>query len=126
MGRARVTIAGMMGAVLVTACWLAALRSDKLDALRWFYALTIAILLLAVLAARLARAERRPFWFGFAVFGWAYLLLGLGLRPQLPSAWGPPSDPVVNVFLPSTEYLGRVRFPVTEQTSMLNERTRRA
>lgn len=127
MGRARVTIAGLMGAVLVTACGLAALRSGQLGALRWFYTLTIVILLMAVLAARLACAERRPFWFGFAVFGWAYLVLGLGLRLQAPAFQSGPwqAETVINPLLPSTDYLLRAQFLGNTQLRTLDDYTRR-
>ena len=47
----------------------------------WYVALytfTAFLLLTAVLAARFRRGYERAFWFGFAVFGWGFFLMGLG------------------------------------------------
>ncbi len=42
------------------------------------YTFTAFLLLFAMLAARFRRGPERAFWFGFAVFGWAFFLMGLG------------------------------------------------
>ncbi|MFI5456796.1 MAG: hypothetical protein ACHRXM_15220, partial [Isosphaerales bacterium] len=36
------------------------------------------LLMLAVIVARFRRGDEKAFWFGFAVFGWGFFLLGLG------------------------------------------------
>jgi hypothetical protein len=85
MKNLRIPIVGLMGTVVLIAVGLAAFRSGSE---RWFeslYSLTIAVLLLGSVGAKYGREESRPFWFGFALFGWAYLLFGLGLRPDQPS-----------------------------------------
>ena len=37
------------------------------------------LLLLTVIIARFPRGDEKAFWFGFAVFGWGFFLLGFGL-----------------------------------------------
>ncbi|SIO25942.1 hypothetical protein SAMN05444166_3299 [Singulisphaera sp. GP187] len=64
-----------MRTVVFAAVSLAAFRSGSLFTLRSFYTLTILILLLTTLGARLCREERRAFWFGFATFGWVFSIL---------------------------------------------------
>jgi uncharacterized membrane protein len=48
-----------------------------------FYTFTVVVLLAAVIAARFRRGNEKAFWFGFAVFGWAFLVLGLGPWPDV-------------------------------------------
>ncbi|WP_406694099.1 hypothetical protein V5E97_23925 [Singulisphaera sp. Ch08] len=102
----RFTIAGLMGTVVLAAAGLAAFRSGSLFALRLFYTLTIVILLLATLAARLCREEMRAFWFGFATFGWVYVILALGLKPGMsPESLAVQPSLFTNEFLLSAEYV---------------------
>ena len=82
MGRLRVTIVGLMAAIVVCATAFAALRTASDLWAGAFYTLTAVLLLVAVLAARFRRGAERAFWFGFAVFGWGFFLLG----------WGPWTD----------------------------------
>ena len=42
-----------------------------------FYTFTTVVLLAAVIAARFRRGNEKAFWFGFAVFGWGFFVLGL-------------------------------------------------
>ena len=47
----------------------------------WFaavYTFTVVLLLLTVIVARFRRGDEKAFWFGFAVFGWGFFLLGFG------------------------------------------------
>jgi len=46
--------------------------------LRASYAVTLLALLLATVAARHRPGGEGAFWFGFAVFGWGYYLIGIG------------------------------------------------
>jgi hypothetical protein len=48
-----------------------------------FYTFTALLLLSAVIAARFRRGSEKAFWFGFAVFGWAFFVLGLGPWPSV-------------------------------------------
>lgn len=70
----RVSLAGLTVLVLVVAVECAALASGTHSWFRWAYSLTVAALLLAAVAAR----YRGSFWYGFAVVGWGYFLIGLG------------------------------------------------
>jgi hypothetical protein len=76
MRRLRFSIAGLLGVVLFLAVALAALRAST-DA--WdsgVLGLALLILLTAVLLTT-HRTERRAFWLGFSLFGWAYLVASL-------------------------------------------------
>ena len=85
----RFSLASLMGAVLVTAVACASLRfASEL----WGSALltvTIGMLLVGVLGMVLRRGAARAFWFGFTLFGSAYLILVFApwfysnVRPQL-------------------------------------------
>lgn len=77
MNRLRVPLVGLIAAVAAFALEFAALRSGSRLALSAVYTATVLVLLTAVLMARYRRGEAGAFWFGFAVFGWGYLLLSL-------------------------------------------------
>src|SRR5262249_30074509 len=90
----RVSIAGLMGLVLVVAVGLAGLKEGTF----WWAWASVARTVLAVLIAGLNAMFRdrraRPFWAGFALFGGAYVLLNLGTLTSptaanlpLPTAW---------------------------------------
>ena len=78
MKRFRTSILGLLIVVAAFAMAFAALRS----ALNlWFgavYTFTVIVLLLTVMLARFQRGDEKAFWFGFALFGWSFFLLGFG------------------------------------------------
>jgi hypothetical protein len=78
MGRHRFPIAALMAGVVFLALGLAVLRSGSSASFRAFYAATLLALLLAIIAARYRPGGEGAFWFGFAVFGWGYFLIGIG------------------------------------------------
>jgi hypothetical protein len=66
----------MLFVIAAVAMAFAALRSGS-DL--WFgavYTFTVVVLLLAVIVARFRPRGEKAFWFGFAVFGWGFFLLG--------------------------------------------------
>jgi hypothetical protein len=70
-----------MGMVLVVAAFamaFAALRSGSDLWFGAFYTFTVVLLLLAVIVARFRHGDEKAFWFGFAVFGWGFFLVGFG------------------------------------------------
>lgn len=72
----RFSIAGLMGAVLVTAILLAALRNSSEET--WGGAMlvfTCAVMALAVVGVVCREGSERAWWLGFALFGWGYLAL---------------------------------------------------
>ena len=71
----RLSIRGVMTLILLFGLGSAAIRAGSFTWLRVIYTLTVVGLLLAVLAAKYSRDA---FWFGFAVFGWGYFLIGIG------------------------------------------------
>jgi hypothetical protein len=73
----RVSIAQLLWVVLFSGVALAALRSASDLWAALLFTLTATSLLVAVLGAVYRPRGRRAFWLGFALFGWAYLLLGL-------------------------------------------------
>ena len=60
--------------ILGLSIYLAALASGTLLWSKIIYGLTVSLLFLAAIAAR----RGGPFWYGCAVVGWGYFLLGLG------------------------------------------------
>jgi hypothetical protein len=75
MGRLRFTLAGLMGAVLVAAIGLAALRNPTESWAGEMLLLTCGTLALAVVGAIVRHGTRRTWWLGFGLFGWGYLVL---------------------------------------------------
>lgn len=77
MGR-KTSIGEMMAAVLMAAVGLTALKYAS----KWWssllFTLTVALLCTALLNAYYRRGTARACWLGFAVFGWAHLILGTG------------------------------------------------
>ena len=74
MVRFRVSVAGLLLAVLFSGLVFAALRSGSDAWTRSIYTMTTAILLFAGVAAR----YRGVFWHGFAVVGAGYFVVGFG------------------------------------------------
>lgn len=74
MRRPRLSTARALALVGYVAALLAALRSGSDLWFKTIYSATFLVLLYAGLAAR----HRGPFWYGFAVVGWAYFLVGYG------------------------------------------------
>jgi hypothetical protein len=72
----RVSMLGLVAAVVVCGVVLAALRSGSDYWLGVAYTMTVGMLLAAVVLARYRRGASRAFWFGFAVFGWGMFILG--------------------------------------------------
>lgn len=87
MKRSALSLAGLMGLVLLACVGLAALRSgdDLWDSL--VTTMTLAVLGMAVLGALFQRGTRRAFCAGFAIFGFGYLTLATG--PWFEDAVGP-------------------------------------
>jgi hypothetical protein len=71
---ARFSLAALIGGVTVCAVLFAALQSGSNDWFKTVYSVTFLLLLYAAIAAR----YRGPFWYGFAIVGWAYFLVGFG------------------------------------------------
>jgi hypothetical protein len=71
----RVSIAGLMGAVLIAAVCLAALRFASETWAGVTLLATCAVLGLAVVGVVCRDVTERPWWLGFALFGWGYLAL---------------------------------------------------
>lgn len=74
----RISLRGFMAVIALLAIEFAAMRAGSSFWYSAIYTLTVVLLLLATLAARYRRGRSGAFWFGFALFGWAYLCLVLG------------------------------------------------
>ncbi len=90
MHRGRLTIASLLGAVIFCGIILAGLRSGSTDWFKSIYTATFVALVYSAIAAR----YRGPFWYGFAVAGWAYFLIGFG--PWINAAPGTDPQQAVN------------------------------
>jgi hypothetical protein len=71
----RFSIAGLMGAVLVAAVGLAALKNATETWAGAMLLLTCGTLALAVVGAIYRKGVQRAWWLGFSLFGWGYLVL---------------------------------------------------
>src|SRR4051812_37111537 len=107
--RRNVSLMGLIVVVLAIGLALAALRAGSFAWLRAMYTATAFAFLLSVLAAKY---HRDTFWFGFAVFGWAYFLLGIGpvtnWLPVSDVVQGPILQPHINPVLPNNDLLERL------------------
>lgn len=72
----RISIAGLMGVVLVIALGLAALRHPSPIRAGVAFLVTRGALTLAVVGAICRVGKERAWWLGFALFGWGHLNLG--------------------------------------------------
>lgn len=72
----RISILGLIAAVVACGVVFAVLWGGSDYWLSAAYTMTVAMLLGAVVLARYRRGPSRAFWFGFAVFGWGMFLLG--------------------------------------------------
>lgn len=86
----RFTIRTLLGIVLFVAIAIAALRAADDAWVSGVFGLTLLILLTAVLLAVHRTDRRRAFWLGFALFGWAYLIVSLipPIESRLPTTMG--------------------------------------
>ena len=76
----------ILALVLIVAACAIAFTALKTASELWystFYTFTAVLLLSAVIAARFRRGNEKAFWFGFAVFGWAFFVVGLGPWPDV-------------------------------------------
>ena len=83
MKRFRFNIGTLVILVLVLGVSFAALRDSSDLWESGGFTLTIGVLLISILLAVHRRESRRPFWIGFALFGWVYL--GLSSVPSIES-----------------------------------------
>jgi hypothetical protein len=81
----RFPIAGLMGAVLVVAIGLAALRNASETWAGVTFLLTCGVLGLAVVGVVCRNGQDRAWWLGFALFGWGYLVLAFRSTLELPT-----------------------------------------
>lgn len=77
MRNLRFNISAILAAITVVAIGLAALREASEIWDSTLLTLSLGVLLVSVLLAIHREASRRAFWVGFALFGWAYVLLSL-------------------------------------------------
>ena len=88
----RVSIAGVMGLVVIAAVGLMGLREGKPLWASLTFGSTLLFLLGSSLNALLRPANSRAGWLGFALFGWVSLALSFGPwakleLPPMPSTW---------------------------------------
>jgi hypothetical protein len=81
----RFPIAGLMGAVVVVALGLAALRNSSETWAGVTFVMTCGILCLAIVGVVCRDGAERAWWLGFALFGWGYLMLAMWYSVELPT-----------------------------------------
>lgn len=105
----RISIAGVMGLVLVAALGAAGLREGTPIWAIAMFTLMVAFLLGAILNAVYSRGPTRAYWVGFALFGWTYAALNFGPLAAdgtrvPPLATGPMLDALLARAHPAPEY----------------------
>lgn len=89
MFRFRFSLLHFLIVITLVAVGLAALASGSRLAASGAFTLYIGLLCLALAGALVVRGEARPFWIGFAVFGWAYFFLSFDASTETQSRnWG--------------------------------------
>jgi hypothetical protein len=78
MNRVRISIAGLMGLVVLAAIGLAALIHPTRMVANGIFSLTLGLGFAAVVAAVASEGRGRSAWIGAAICGWGYLALSLG------------------------------------------------
>ncbi len=87
MSRARVSIAGLMGLIVMIALSVAALRSPTPLWSGTIFTLSLAALGVSLVGLVNRHGPRRAFWGGFAILGWGYWIAALS--PWIGEAIGP-------------------------------------
>ncbi len=82
MRRSRLTIAGSMGLVGFAAVCFYALKYPSRLLGNLAFSAALAALVLGLVALAIVGARSRPFWKGFSIVGWAYLIASLGMGPD--------------------------------------------
>lgn len=90
MQRPRVSIAGLMGLVVLVSIAFAALRNPTTLWASIIFTLTVGLLSAAIVGAILGRGSPRATWIGFAVFGWVYMAFSFGPVPNSNGVKAPP------------------------------------
>lgn len=116
MRKSRVTIASLLGLILLCGIFLAGLRSGSNDWVKLTYSLTFLSLVYAAIAAR----YRGAFWYGFAVAGWAYFVIGFGPWINTPLESTPP--PALNANLLTSVVLQSMANALSENDSPMTFR----
>jgi hypothetical protein len=104
-----VAVSGVMALILFTTLGLAGFRSGSEEWFRSLYTMTIIAMLWCALAAKFTRGPGSAFWYGAALFGGSYLILGFGLGPRLATEltdWD--DEQLLNGFLLTTPLLKRL------------------
>jgi hypothetical protein len=118
MPKFRFTISGMMGVIVVAAIGFAGIREGTEIWAGVTFAVTALILLMALPCLVYSRGAPRAAWFGFTLFGWAYLLFifwwpaeQLGVPPS-PLRWL--LDLVHDRIHAKAQYVPNPNFPVAQ------------
>jgi hypothetical protein len=94
MKRFQMSILALVLVIVACAMAFTALKTASDFWLNALFTFTTVLLLTAVVAARFRRGNEKAFWFGFAVFGLGFFLLGYG-------PWRtPPTDPTEQMKVP--------------------------
>lgn len=83
MKRPQLSIAGLMGFVVIVALVMA--TSSWVNVVGY---LTVAVLIVATYQARYRRRLAGAWWFGFSLFGWAYYIFGIDAM----TSWSQPAQ----------------------------------
>jgi hypothetical protein len=95
MGRAQLSLAGLMAVVFFIALGIAALLNATALWASVLFMLTVALMSAAILGAIACRGRTRLTWAGVAIFGWVYLGIVFGPLPNGNGTTIPPLSTIV-------------------------------
>jgi hypothetical protein len=81
MKRFHLSVATLMGVVLLLALGMAALRANTVIWASAMFTAAVSLFSVAITAAMVIRGSARFTWMGMAVFGWIYLVIAFGPWP---------------------------------------------
>jgi hypothetical protein len=93
------SVAQLASVVFIAAAGVVAFRNPTEDSLLILLLLRFGVLLYATFQARFASDASQPWWFGFAVFGWAYIAFGAAafIDHFAYNVWFDPANPLGNL-----------------------------
>jgi hypothetical protein len=118
MSRIRFSIASLLAVVLVLALAFAALRNPNRFWASATFTLAILAVSVAVVVAVARKGQARLTWLGFAVFGWASLLIWLSTSETIDHSMNGPPVPVMTWGLRSLELHINQKVPIGRANSM--------
>jgi hypothetical protein len=121
--RFRLSIAGLLAAVLLIAVGFAGLRTASALWASALFTLTVTLFATAILGAVVCRGSSRMAWLGFGIFGWTYLLATFWVWPGPNGVTAPPflTKALLDSFQPSLKTSTVITIDTHQSGEMITE-----